>query len=296
MFKEERQTLEKNSLEAKIGLADMLKGGLIIEVNSPEQAKMAEDAGAIAVVAVEKSFSDLKHEYSVSRMSSLELIKKIQKSVTIPVIAKCRVGHFVEAHILEALFVDFIDESEHLAPVDEEHYIDKQQFKIPFISGVKNLSEALRRISEGAALVRTREDSSTQMAETVKCLRTIYREIKALKILEPEEILIESRKIGATLQLVEYVAKMGKLPVPIFAAGGISTPSDAALAMHLGAESIFISSAIFKWENPIQVAKAMVAAITYFDNPEILADASMGFVEFEHDPYHKEEILTQRNW
>lgn len=296
MFKEERQSIEKSSFEAKIGLAEMLKGGIIIDVNTPEQAKIAEDAGAIAVVALEKNISDLRNDCHISRMTHPELIKKIQKSVSIPVIAKCRVGHFIEAQILEALFVDFIDESEYLTTADEDHFIDKQQFKIPFVSGARNLGEALRRVGEGAAMIRSRSDNTTQITDTVKCLRNMLREIKSLSIIEPEEFMAEAKKIGAPFHLVELVAKTGKLPVPFFASGGIVTPADAALAMQLGAESVFISSGIFKSENPLQLAKAMVAAVTYFNDPEILADVSMGLVELSLTPHQKEEILTQRGW
>jgi pyridoxal 5'-phosphate synthase pdxS subunit len=295
MFKDDRQPLEKSSFEVKAGLAKMLKGGVIIDVNTPEQAKIAEDAGAIAVVAYEKSPLDFRPENNVARMANPELIKKIQKAVSIPVIAKCRIGHFTEAHILEALFVDFIDESEFLTPADEEHFLDKEEFKIPFICGAKNLGEALRRIGEGAAMIRSKCDISTSLSESIRHLKNIRRDIRRLTMLDSNEFMTEMKNLGAPFHLIEQVAKTGKLPVPLFGAGGIVTPADAALMMHLGADSVFISSGIFKSENPLQLAKAMVAAVNYFNSPEILADVSLGLVEFDLST-HKEEILPHRGW
>ncbi|MBS4167760.1 pyridoxal 5'-phosphate synthase lyase subunit PdxS [Parachlamydia sp. AcF125] len=291
----------KNTFEVKIGLAEMLKGGVIMDVTTPEQAKIAEDAGAVAVMALERIPADIRSQGGIARMSNPELIQKIQESVSIPVMAKCRIGHFVEAQILEALFIDFIDESEVLTPADEENHIDKTPFKIPFVCGCRNLGEALRRIGEGAAMIRTKGEAGTgNIVEAVRHMRALMREIRLLTMLDPSELMAEAKKMGAPFHLVQQVAKTGKLPVPNFAAGGIATPADAALMMQLGAESVFVGSGIFKSEDPPQRAKAIVAATTYYHNPEMLAKISMGLLSamegLEIQQIKKEELLAYRGW
>src|SRR5947209_4517117 len=251
MSKQPNQQTKKGTLEIKVALAEMLKGGVIMDVTTPEQAKIAEDAGAVAVMALERIPSDIRAQGGVTRMSNPELIQKIQEAVSIPVMAKCRIGHFVEAQILEALFIDFIDESEVLTPADEENHIDKNAFRIPFVCGCRDLGEALRRIGEGASLIRTKGEAGTgNIVEAVRHMRTLNREIRQLTIMDPSELMAASKKMGAPYHLVEQVAKSGKLPVPNFAAGGIATPADAALMMQLGAESVFVGSGIFKSEDP----------------------------------------------
>lgn len=301
MRKQSAHQLEKGSFEVKVGLAEMLKGGVIMDVTNPEQAKIAEDAGAVAVMALERIPSDIRAQGGVARMSNVELIQKIQEAVSIPVMAKCRIGHFVEAQILEALFVDFIDESEVLTPADEEFHIDKNNFKIPFVCGCRDLGEALRRIGEGAAMIRTKgEAGSGNIVEAVRHMRAVNREIKRLAALDHSELMTEAKLLGAPYQLVEAVAKTGKLPVPNFAAGGIATPADAALMMQLGAESVFVGSGIFKSEDPQQRAKAIVAAATYFNDPETLANISMGLLNampgLDMQDLKKEDLLAQRGW
>lgn len=275
--KEAAFDLQKGSFEVKIELAEMLKGGVVMDVTTTDEARIAEDAGAVAVLVANRLSSDLRAEGGISRMTSPELIEKIQEAVSIPVIAKCRIGHFVEAKILEALFVDFIDESEILTPADEEHHIDKHQFRIPFVSGCRDLNEALRRIAEGAALIRTRGDAgSGNISEAVRHLRTMRRQIKSLAFLDTMELMNEARKMGAPYRLLKQVADTGKLPVPQFAAGGIATPADAALMMCLGAESVFVGSVIFSSKNPSILAKSIVKAVANCYNPETLAEISMG--------------------
>lgn len=279
----------------------MLKGGVIMDVTNPEQAKIAEDAGAVAVMALERIPSDIRAQGGVARMSNVELIQKIQEAVSIPVMAKCRIGHFVEAQILEALFVDFIDESEVLTPADEEFHIDKHSFKIPFVCGCRDLGEALRRIGEGAAMIRTKgEAGSGNIVEAVRHMRSVTREIKRLAALDHAELMTEAKLLGAPYHLVEGVAKTGKLPVPNFAAGGIATPADAALMMQLGAESVFVGSGIFKSEDPQQRAKAIVAAATYYNDPETLANISMGLLNampgLDMQDLKKEDLLAPRGW
>ena len=301
MRKQSAHQLEKGSFEVKVGLAEMLKGGVIMDVTNPEQAKIAEDAGAVAVMALERIPSDIRAQGGVARMSNVELIQKIQEAVSIPVMAKCRIGHFVEAQILEALFVDFIDESEVLTPADEEFHIDKNNFKIPFVCGCRNLGEALRRIGEGAAMIRTKgEAGSGNIVEAVRHMRAVNRDIKRLAALDHSELMTEAKLMGAPYNLVETVAKTGKLPVPNFAAGGIATPADAALMMQLGAESVFVGSGIFKSEDPQQRAKAIVAAATYFNDPETLANISMGLLNampgLDIQDMKKEDLLAQRGW
>lgn len=301
MARESTQKIEKGSFEVKVGLAEMLKGGVIMDVTNPEQAKIAEDAGAVAVMALERIPSDIRAQGGVARMSNVELIQKIQEAVSIPVMAKCRIGHFVEAQILEALFVDFIDESEVLTPADEEFHIDKHSFKIPFVCGCRNLGEALRRIGEGAAMIRTKgEAGSGNIVEAVRHMRAVTREIKRLSSLDHAELMTEAKLLGAPYHLVEQVATTGKLPVPNFAAGGIATPADAALMMQLGAESVFVGSGIFKSEDPQQRAKAIVAAATYYNDPETLANISMGLLNampgLDIAEMKKEDLLASRGW
>lgn len=292
---------EKSSFEVKVGLAEMLKGGVIMDVTTPEQAKIAEDAGAVAVMALERIPADIRSQGGIARMSNPELIQRIQEAVSIPVMAKCRIGHFAEAQILEALFVDFIDESEVLTPADEENHIDKHAFRIPFVCGCCNLGEALRRIGEGAAMIRTKGEAGTgNVVEAVRHMRAVNREIRKLTTLEPGELMAEAKRLNAPYELVVKVAKEGKLPVPNFAAGGIATPADAALMMQLGAESVFVGSGIFKSNDPVQRAKAIVAAVTYFNDPEMLAKISMGLLSampgLDIQAIKKEDLLAQRGW
>lgn len=301
MRKHSNHHLEKGSFDVKVGLAEMLKGGVIMDVTNAEQAKIAEDAGAVAVMALERIPSDIRAQGGVARMSNAELIQKIQDTVSIPVMAKCRIGHFVEAQILEALFVDFIDESEVLTPADEEYHIDKQNFKIPFVCGCRNLGEALRRIGEGAAMIRTKgEAGSGNIVEAVRHMRCVNRDIKRLTTLDHAELMTEAKLMGAPYHLVEQVARTGKLPVPNFAAGGIATPADAALMMQLGAESVFVGSGIFKSEDPAERAKAIVAAATYYNDPETLAKISMGLLNampgLNMQDIKKEDLLAPRGW
>jgi pyridoxal 5'-phosphate synthase pdxS subunit len=291
----------KESYDVKVGLAEMLKGGVIMDVTTPDQAKIAEEAGAVAVMALERIPSDIRAEGGVARMSSPDLIQKIQEAVSIPVMAKCRIGHFVEAQLLEALFVDFIDESEVLTPADEENHIDKHAFKIPFVCGCRDLGEALRRIGEGAALIRTKGEAGTgNVVEAVRHMRTIMREIRRLVNMEASELMAEAKRMEAPFHLVQMVAKEGKLPVPNFAAGGIATPADAALMMQLGAESIFVGSGIFAAKDAAKRAKAIVGAVTYFEDPEILTKLSMGLLDamkgIDTIKLKSEEQMAQRGW
>jgi pyridoxal 5'-phosphate synthase pdxS subunit len=292
---------EKGSFEVKVGLAEMLKGGVIMDVTTPDQAKIAEEAGAIAVMALERIPADIRTQGGVARMSNPELIQKIQEAVSIPVMAKCRIGHFVEAQILEALFIDFIDESEVLTPADEENHIDKKAFKIPFVCGCRDLGEALRRIGEGAAMLRTKGEAGTgNIVEAVRHMRTIRGEIKKLTVFDHSELMAYAKLIGAPYHLVELVAKSGKLPVPNFAAGGIATPADAALMMQLGAESVFVGSGIFKSGDPASRAKAIVGATTYYNDPEMLAKISKGLLNampgLDIQQLKREELMSHRGW
>ena len=259
----------------KVGLAEMLKGGVIMDVTNAEQAKIAEEAGATAVMALERVPSDIRKEGGVARMAQHRQDAGDHATVTIPVMAKARIGHFMEARILEALGVDYIDESEVLTPADEEHHIDKNAFKVPFVCGARNLGEALRRIAEGAAMIRTKgEAGSGNIVEAVRHIRTIVKEMKQLTVLGKEELVHEAKKLQAPLELVEWVAEHGKLPVPNFSAGGIATPADAALVMQLGAEAVFVGSGIFKSSDPEARARAIVKAATYYNDPEKLLEAS----------------------
>ncbi len=263
------------SFRVKVALAEMLKGGVIMDVTNAEQAKIAEDAGASAVMALERVPSDIRKDGGVARMANIGIIEKIMQTVSIPVMAKARIGHFVEARVLEALGVDFIDESEVLTPADEEHHIAKTDFKVPFVCGARNLGEALRRIAEGAAMVRTKgEAGSGNIVEAVRHIRTIVKEMKQLTVLGKEELVHQAKELQAPLELVEWVAAHGKLPVPNFSAGGIATPADAALVMQLGAEAVFVGSGIFKSSDPSARAVAIVQAAKNFENAEKLLDAS----------------------
>jgi pyridoxal 5'-phosphate synthase pdxS subunit len=266
--------------EVKIGLAEMLKGGVIMDVTNAEQAKIAEDAGAVAVMALERVPADIRKEGGVARMADPLKIAEIQKAVTIPVMAKCRIGHFAEAQVLEALEVDFIDESEVLTPADEANHVDKDKFKVPFVCGCRNLGEALRRIGEGAALIRTKgEAGSGNIVEAVRHMRMVQDGIKRLTILRDEQLMAEAKELRAPYDLVKWVAENGKLPVPNFAAGGIATPADASLMMQLGAESVFVGSGIFKSEDPAPRARAIVLATTHYLDFKKIGEISKGLGE-----------------
>ena len=285
----------------KVGLAEMLKGGVIMDVTNVEQAKIAENAGASAVMALERVPSDIRKEGGVSRMASIRIIREIMATVSIPVMAKARIGHFMEARVLEALGVDYVDESEVLTPADEEHHIDKKTFKVPFVCGARNLGEALRRIAEGAAMIRTKgEAGSGNIVEAVRHIRTIVKEMKHLTILGKEELVHEAKNLGAPLELVEWVAANGKLPVPNFSAGGIATPADAALVMQLGAEAVFVGSGIFKSEDPDSRARAIVKAATFFNDPVKLLEASEELGEamrgLDVSKIPESELLQTRGW
>jgi pyridoxal 5'-phosphate synthase pdxS subunit len=285
----------------KIGLAEMLKGGVIMDVTTPEQAKIAEDAGAVAVMALERIPADIRTQGGVARMSNPGIIKKIMESVSIPVMAKCRIGHFAEAQVLESLGVDFIDESEVLTPADDKNHVDKWTFQIPFVCGCRELGEALRRISEGAAMIRTKgEAGSGNIIEAVRHMRMVQSEIKRIITLSDQEIVTTAKEMGVSVELVKYIKKKKKLPVPNFAAGGIATPADASLMMQLGAESVFVGSGIFKSEDPPQRAKAIVMATTHYDNPDMVAKASEGLLEampgLEISQIPEEERMQERGW
>lgn len=293
--------LQSDPMRLKTGLAEMLKGGVIMDVTSAEQAKIAEDAGAVAVMALERVPADIRAEGGVARMAAVGKIREIMERVSIPVMAKVRIGHFVEAQMLEELGVDYIDESEVLTPADEEHHIEKLRFKVPFVCGARNLGEALRRIAEGAALIRTKgEAGSGNIVEAVRHIRSIQRDIKMLTVLTPSELPARAKELGAPLELVQSVAEHGKLPVPNFAAGGIATPADAALCMQLGAEAVFVGSGIFKSKDPAARAAALVRATRYCDDPKILVEVSSGLREamagIDVAKLPKEELLQLRGW
>ena len=285
----------------KVGLAEMLKGGVIMDVTNVEQALIAEKAGACAVMALERVPSDIRKEGGVARMASIRIIREIMDTVSIPVMAKARIGHFTEARVLEALGVDYIDESEVLTPADEEHHIDKRDYKVPFVCGARNLGEALRRIAEGAAMIRTKgEAGSGNIVEAVRHIRTIVKEMKQLTVLGREGLVHESKNLGAPLELVEWVAANGRLPVPNFSAGGIATPADAALVMQLGAEAVFVGSGIFKSEDPDKRARAIVKAATYYKDPVKLLEASEELGEamrgLDVSKLPESELLQTRGW
>jgi pyridoxal 5'-phosphate synthase pdxS subunit len=268
------------TLRIKTGLAEMLKGGVIMDVTDAAQARIAEDAGAVAVMALERVPADIRKEGGVARMADPGVVAAIMDAVTIPVMAKCRIGHFAEARVLEALGVDFIDESEVLTPADEEHHVDKQGFAVPFVCGCRDLGEALRRVGEGAALLRTKGEAGTgNIVEAVRHMRAVTSAVRRLGTLGPEELMHEAKSLGAPYELTRVVASAGRLPVPNFAAGGIATPADAALMMSLGAEAVFVGSGIFKSSDPASRARAIVKATTHYQDPRAVAEASRGLGE-----------------
>ncbi len=285
----------------KRGLAEMLKGGVIMDVVTPEHARIAEEAGACAVMALERVPADIRAQGGVARMSDPGLILEIMDAVSIPVMAKCRIGHFVEAQILEAIGVDYIDESEVLTPADEEHHIDKRRFKVPFVCGCRDLGEALRRIGEGAAMIRTKGEAGTgNVVEAVRHARAVLGEIRRLTSMSGEEMMAYAKEIGAPYHLVVETASLGRLPVVNFAAGGLATPADAALMMQLGVDGVFVGSGIFKSSDPAKRGRAIVEAVTHYDNPEILARVSRGLGEpmrgLELATIPADERLAQRGW
>ena len=289
------------TLALKTGLAEMLKGGVIMDVTTDAQARIAEEAGAVAVMALERVPADIRREGGVARMADPEVVERIMNAVSIPVMAKCRIGHFAEARILEALGVDFIDESEVLTPADEAHHVDKYAFKVPFVCGCRDLGEALRRIGEGAALLRTKGEAGTgNIVEAVRHMRAVVSGIRRLTTLGPEELMAEAKGLGAPCELVRLVAETGKLPVPNFAAGGIATPADAALMMALGAESVFVGSGIFKSSDPARRARAIVRATTHWQDAKAVAEASRGLGEampgLEIAALPEAERLQARGW
>ena len=299
MSNQEREGAQ--SFEIKVGLAEMMKGGVIMDVTNPEEAKIAEESGATAVMALERVPSDIRKEGGVARMCSIAVIEGIQKTVSIPVMAKVRIGHFAEAQVLDAIGIDFIDESEVLTPADDTHHVDKHDYRAPFVCGCRNLGEALRRISEGAAMIRTKgEAGSGNIVEAVRHLRQVNGDIRAIQVLREEELFTTAKELGAPIELVQYVHANGKLPVPNFAAGGIATPADAALCMQLGAEAVFVGSGIFKSEDPEARAKAVVHATTHFNDPEEVLAASRGLGEampgIEMSTLSEDEKLSNRGW
>jgi len=292
---------QSSTWRTKVGLAEMLKGGVIMDVVTPDQAKIAEDAGAAAVMALERVPADIRADGGVARMSDPQMIKGIQAAVSIPVMAKCRIGHFMEARILEALGVDFIDESEVLTPADESYHVDKHVFKVPFVCGCRDLGEALRRVGEGAAMIRTKGEAGTgDVVEAVRHMRTLMDGIRTLTVLPKDQLMTAAKEMGAPYDLVEEVARTGKLPVPNFSAGGVATPADAALMMHLGAESVFVGSGIFKSGNPEKRAKAIVEAVTHYDDADKLAEVSEDLGEpmvgINCDDLGDTERLAVRGW
>jgi pyridoxal 5'-phosphate synthase pdxS subunit len=285
----------------KTGLAEMLKGGVIMDVTNAEQAVVAEEGGAVAVMALERVPADIRREGGVVRMAAVEKIREIMESVSIPVMAKCRIGHFVEAQMLEQLGVDYIDESEVLTPADEAHHVDKFKFKTPFVCGCRNLGEALRRIGEGAAMIRSKGEAGTgDVVQAVRHLRDTLGHIKHLTVMPEEELMTEAKAMGAPFELVRLVAKEGKLPVPLFCAGGLATPADAALAMQLGADAVFVGSGIFKSKDPARRARAVVEATTHYRDPEVLVRVSENLGEamvgVNVSSLSEEELLQTRGW
>jgi pyridoxal 5'-phosphate synthase pdxS subunit len=292
---------EKSTWRSKVGLAEMLRGGVIMDVTNDEQAKIAEDVGAVAVMALERVPADIRAEGGVARMSDPVMIKAIMAAVSIPVMAKARIGHFVEAQILEALGVDFVDESEVLTPADDRYHIDKHAFKVPFVCGCRDLGEALRRIGEGAAMIRTKgEAGSGNIVEAVRHMRSVQSEMRRIQSMREDELMMVAKELGAPYDLVQYVHEHGKLPVPNFSAGGVAIPADAALMRQLGAEAVFVGSGIFKSSDPAARAKAMVDATTYFDRPDMLAKISAGLGTpmrgLEMSTIPEEQRLAQRGW
>ena len=289
------------TLRLKTGLAEMLKGGVIMDVTDAAQAKIAEDAGAVAVMALERVPADIRREGGVVRMSAVEKIKEIMETVSIPVMAKCRIGHFVEAQMLQAMGVDYIDESEVLTPADEQFHVDKHAFDTPFVCGCRNLGEALRRIGEGAAMIRSKGEAGTgDVVQAVRHLRDTLGHIKRLTVMPEEELMNEAKELGAPYELVRLVAREGKLPVPLFCAGGVATPADAALVMQLGADAVFVGSGIFKSGDPASRAKAIVKATTHFRDPAVLVEVSEGLGEamvgINVSSIPENELLETRGW
>ncbi len=292
---------DEATFTVKAGLAEMLKGGVIMDVVTPEQARIAESAGAAAVMALERVPADIRRDGGVARMSDPEMIQRIQEAVSIPVMAKARIGHFAEAQVLEALEVDYIDESEVLTPADEANHIDKWAFKVPFVCGATNLGEALRRIGEGAAMIRSKGEAGTgDIVEAVRHLRKIYGELRRLTTLDAGELPSAAKELGAPLEIVRQVADAGRLPVVVFCAGGIATPADASLVMQLGAEGVFVGSGIFKSEDPERRARAIVDATTNFADPARVAAASKGLgramLSIESSKLESEQLLSPRGW
>lgn len=288
-------------LRLKIGLADMLKGGVIMDVTDADQAEIAEQAGAVAVMALERVPADIRAAGGVARMANVQKIKDIMAAVNIPVMAKCRIGHFAEAQILQALGVDFIDESEVLTPADDQNHVYKYDFKVPFVCGARNLGEALRRIAEGAALIRTKGEAGTgDIIHAVRHMRSVQQEIRKLSTLRNDELMAEAKQLQAPYALVKMVAEQKKLPVPNFAAGGVASPADASLMMQLGAESVFVGSGIFKSQDPEARAKAIVLAVTHYNNPEKLAEISSQLGEemrgIDTSKMDKQDIIQNRGW
>jgi pyridoxal 5'-phosphate synthase pdxS subunit len=293
--------VQKGTFKVKSGHAEMLKGGVIMDVVTPEHARIAEEAGACAVMALERVPADIRREGGVARMSAPELIRSIMEAVTIPVMAKCRIGHTVEARILQSLGVDYIDESEVLTPADDENHIDKWVFTVPFVCGCRDLGEALRRIAEGAAMIRTKGEAGTgNIIEAKRHLSAVEREIRGLQGLNRAELVHRGKELGAPVELLEEVQRLGRLPVVTFVAGGIASPADAAWMMELGADGVFVGSGIFKSEDPLKMARAIVTATTYHDQPEVLAEASAGLGKpmpgLEIPSIPREELLARRGW
>jgi pyridoxal 5'-phosphate synthase pdxS subunit len=293
--------MEKSTWSTKVGLAQMLKGGVIMDVVTPEQARIAEEAGAAAVMALERVPADIRAEGGVARMSDPELILRIIDAVTIPVMAKARIGHFVEAQVLEALGIDYIDESEVLTPADEEHHINKHQFKVPFVCGCRNLGEALRRIAEGAAMIRTKGEAGTgNVVEAVRHARAVNGEIRRLQSMSEDELFMAAKQLQAPYDLVRQTAELGRLPVVNFAAGGVATPADTALMMQLGVDGVFVGSGIFKSGDPARRARAIVQATTHYNEPEIIAEVSKNLGEamvgIEIGTIPHEQLMAGRGW
>ncbi|MFO7169132.1 MAG: pyridoxal 5'-phosphate synthase lyase subunit PdxS [Chloroflexota bacterium] len=293
--------MEKSTWTTKAGLAQMLKGGVIMDVVTPEQAQIAEEAGAVAVMALERVPADIRSQGGVARMSDPELILQIKQAVTIPVMAKARIGHFVEAQVLEALGIDYIDESEVLTPADEEHHINKHKFKVPFVCGCRNLGEGLRRVAEGAAMLRTKGEAGTgNVVEAVRHARAVYSEIRRLQSMDEDELFAYAKSIQAPYELVRQVAETGRLPVVNFAAGGIATPADAALMMQLGVDGVFVGSGIFKSGDPRRRARAIVEATTHYNDPQIIAEVSKGLGEamvgINISDIPREQLMAGRGW
>jgi pyridoxal 5'-phosphate synthase pdxS subunit len=292
---------EESTWRTKVGLAEMLRGGVIMDVTNAEQAKIAEDAGAVSVMALERVPSDIRRDGGVARMSDPEMILKIMESVTIPVMAKARIGHFAEAQVLEALGVDFIDESEVLTPADEQHHIDKHAFKVPFVCGCRDLGEALRRIGEGAAMIRTKgEAGSGNVVEAVRHMRAVIKDLHRIQTMREDELMAFAKELQAPYELIRGIHATGKLPVPNFSAGGIATPADAALMMQLGAEAVFVGSGIFKSEDPINYAKAIVKATAHYDDPKLVAEVSKGLPKampgLDVRQIPEAELMATRGW